>query len=41
MEPSMTQRWRDWLAQAEHDYEQAVSHARNVLDFVHKTLAHG
>lgn len=25
----MTQRWRDWLAQAEHDLEQAISSTRD------------
>lgn len=25
----MTQRWRDWLAQAEHDFEQALASQRD------------
>ena len=29
LEPSMTQRWRDWLAQAEHDFEQALASQRD------------
>ena len=29
LKPSMTQRWRDWLAQAEHDLEQAIASQRD------------
>ena len=39
----MAQRWKDWLAQAEHygplQSDQGLSYAGDILGFVHQALA--